>query len=145
MKGKILILAVLMGVAGTAQAKDREYMKGTLLQMDSSTCGSTEKGAKSIAGELIGTDDQHKTTQQVLCQEYVLQGDHTVYKIRPLDEKHPMLLTIGETAEFRIQKDKLILRMPEANGKERAYQVVSMTARTDAADSKSVASKGGNQ
>jgi hypothetical protein len=39
------------------------------------------------------------------------------------------LLPIGETAQFRISKDKLILRVPEVNDKERDYIVVSMTPR----------------
>jgi len=40
----------------------------------------------------------------------------------------PALLPIGEAAEFRIHNDKLILRDPEADGKEREYVVVSMTS-----------------
>jgi hypothetical protein len=146
MKGKILVVAMLMAAASAAQAKDsHEYMKGVLTQMESSACGTAEKGSKTIAGEVLGTDDQHKTTQQVLCPEYVLQGEHTIYRIRPKDDKHPVLLPIGETAEFRIDKDKLILKVPEADGREREYTVVSMTARADNGDNKAVAAKTGNQ
>jgi hypothetical protein len=32
-------------------------------------------------------------------------------------------------AQFRLSKDKLILRVPELNDKEREYLVVSMTPR----------------
>ncbi len=43
-----------------------------------------------------------------------------------------------EAAEFRIHKDKLLLRVPpEADDKEREYIVVSMTPRADAPTSKS--------
>jgi hypothetical protein len=42
-----------------------------------------------------------------------------------------VLLPIGETAQFRVHKDKLILRVAEADDKERAYIVVSMTPRQD--------------
>jgi hypothetical protein len=63
----------------------------------------------------------------MLCQEYVLRGDRVQYRIRPRDEKHPVLLPIGEDAEFRLQKDKLYLRITEVDGKERDYTVVSMT------------------
>jgi transposase len=45
-------------------------------------------------------------------------------------------LPIGETAEFRIVKDKMILRVPEANGKEKDYIVVSMTQRMERAEAK---------
>jgi hypothetical protein len=117
--------------AGASVAKEHDYQKGTLLRMDSSSCGMQEKGGKTVAGELIGTDSQNKKTKEVLCQEYILQGEHVTYRIRPTDDKHPVLLPIGETAQFRISKDKLILRVPELNDKEREYIVVSMTPRED--------------
>ena len=122
-------LAVCLLFAGVCSAKEHDYQKGTLLRMDSSTCGTQEKGSKTVAGEILGTDGEHKQTQQMLCQEYVLQSDHVVYRIRPKDDKHPALLPIGESAQFRINKDKLILRVPESDGKEREYIVVSMTPR----------------
>jgi hypothetical protein len=87
------------------------------------------KGSKTVAGEIFGTDGQHKQTQELLCPEYILQSEHVVYRIRPKDDKHPMLLPIGETAQFRISKDKLILRVPELNDKEHEYVVVSMIPR----------------
>jgi hypothetical protein len=100
--------------------------------MDSTACGMQEKGSKSVTGELLGTDGQSKKTQEMLCQEYVLQTDRVIYRIRPKDDKHPVLLPIGETAQFRIHKDKLILKVAEADDKEREYIVVSMTPRQDA-------------
>ena len=99
--------------------------------MNSSSCGYAEKASKTLAGEILGTDGQHKKTQEVLCQEYILQTERITYRIRPKDDKHPALLPIGETAEFRIHKDKLILRVIESNDKEREYLVVSMTPRAD--------------
>jgi hypothetical protein len=134
---KGLLLAVLVGVIWPVQAKEKSYQKGVLLQMESSSCGYAEKGSKTIAGEILGTDGEHKNTKEMLCPEYVLQGDRVIYHIRPKDDKHPTLLPIGETAEFRIEKDKLMLRVPEANDKEREYSVVSMTPRADAADARS--------
>jgi hypothetical protein len=127
MKARMLVLSLV--VAGTCCAKDHDYQKGTLLRMDSSACGSQEKGSKTVAGEMFGTDGQHRKTQELLCQEYVLQSEHVVYRIRPKDDKHPALLPIGETAQFRLHKDKLILVVPEADGKEREYIVVSMVPR----------------
>jgi len=44
-----------------------------------------------------------------------------------------VLLPVGETAQFRIHKDKMLLRVPETDGKEREYIVLSMTPRTDVA------------
>jgi hypothetical protein len=129
---KFAKLAVIcLCVAGISAAKEHDYQKGTLLRMDSSSCGMQEKDGKTVAGELLGTDSQNRKTKEVLCQEYVLQTDHVTYRIRPTDDKHPVLLPIGEMAQFRIHKDKLVLRVPELNDKEREYTVVSMTPRQD--------------
>jgi hypothetical protein len=135
----ILVFATTMGV----QAKDAPaYEKGVLLQMESSSCGYAEKDGKTIAGEIFGTDGQHKNTKEVLCQEYVLQAERVTYRIRPKDDKHPVLLPVGETAQFRIHKDKLLLRVPEADGKEREYFVLSMTPRSDVAAASKLAARG---
>jgi len=130
MKLRTLVISLLF--AATCSAKDHpDYQKATLLRMDSTSCGMQEKGSKTVAGEILGTDAQHKKTQELLCQEYIVQAERIVYRIRPKDDKHPALLPIGVTAQFRIPKDKLILRVPEAGGKEREYIVVSMTPRQD--------------
>src|SRR5260370_21313808 len=114
MRMKTYTLAACLIFAGVCAAKEHsDYQKGTLLRMDSTACGMQEKGSKSLTGELLGTDGQHKKTQEVLCQEYVLQTDRVVYLIRPKDDKHPVLLPIGETAQFRIHKDKFILRLAQ--------------------------------
>lgn len=130
MKLRILSVGLLLAAyVSVASAKEHDYQKGVLLRMDSSACGSQENDGKTVTGEIFGTDGQHKKTQELLCQEYILQSDHVIYRIRPKDDKHPVLLPIGETAQFRINKDKLILRVPELNDKEREYVVVSMTPR----------------
>ena len=131
---RTVILAVLL-VAANVRAKDKPaYERGTLLQMESTSCGYAEKGSKTLAGEILGTDGQHKKTQEVLCQEYILRTDRLIYRIRPRDDKHPTLLPVGEAAEFRIHKDKMLLRVPESDEKEREYIVVSITQRSDAAE-----------
>src|SRR2546425_12156989 len=131
---KATLAVLLLGAALSLQAKDPPaYEKGVLIQMESSSCGYAEKDGKTIAGEIFGTDGQHKNTKVVMCQEYVLQTGRVTYRIRPKDDKHPVLLPVGETAQFRIHKDKLILRVAEGgDDKEREYIVVSMTPRQDA-------------
>jgi hypothetical protein len=128
MKFEILITTIL--VASFAQAKDpKVHQTGTLLQMDSAECGVDENSGKSVVGELIGTDSAHKKTHALLCQEYLLQTDKMIYRIRPKDDKHPVLLPVGENAQFRIQKDKMLLQVEDGDSKEREYHVVSMTPR----------------
>lgn len=142
--GMVVVLVVV--AAFSAQAKDAPaYEKGVLIQMESSSCGYAEKDGKTIAGEIFGTDGQHKNTKVVMCQEYVLQTERITYRIRPRDDKHPVLLPVGETAQFRIHKDKLLLRVPEADGREREYFVLSMTPRSDVSAANRPANRGGAQ
>ena len=132
---RLIMASLVLSLAGTVQAKDKPaYEKGVLMQMDSSSCGYAEKDGKTLAGQILGTDGQHKNTREVLCQEYILKSDRLIYRIRPKDDKHPALLPVGETAEFRIHKDKMLLRVAEGDDKEREYIVVSMTQRNDAAE-----------
>lgn len=139
---KLLAFAALGMFALPLQAKDKPvYERGVLTQMASSSCGYAEKDGKTLAGEILGTDGQHKKTQEVLCPEYTLQTDRITYRIRPRDEKHPALLPIGETAAFRIHKDKLLLRVIESDEKEREYTVISMTPRTDFAQNQAVSAR----
>lgn len=130
MKLKLVITFVLLAAA--AQAREaKHYLSGQLLQMDSVECGYEEKDGKSLTGEMIGTDSSHKKTHALLCQEYLLQSDRVIYRIRPKDEKHPILLPVGEKAQFRLEKDKMILRVEDLDDKEREYFVVSMTPRAE--------------
>src|SRR6478609_2008289 len=128
MKSKIVIVAVLF--ASLAQAKEpKRHQTGTLLQMDSAECGVDENSGKSVVGELVGTDSAHKKNHALLCQEYPLQSKTGINRIRPRDEKHPVLLPVGEKAQFRIQKDKMLLQVEDGDSKEREYSVISMTPR----------------
>jgi hypothetical protein len=130
MKFKILLTLILC--VSFAQAKEpKVHQSGTLLQMDSAECGVDENSGKSVVGELVGTDSAHKKTHALLCQEYLLQSDTVIYRIRPRDEKHPVLLPVGQKAQFRIQKDKMLLQVEDVDNKEREYSVVSMTPRQE--------------
>jgi len=62
----------------------------------------------------------------------VLQSDHVVYRIRPADQKHAVLLPVGDPVDFRIHKDRLYLMDPESDKKERQYIVLSMRPRSGA-------------
>lgn len=135
MKSRIFLGVVL--VVSVAYAKDvKPRQSGKLLQMESVACGVDENSSKSLAGELIGTDSAHKKSHELLCQEYVLQTERVIYRIRPRDEKHPVLLPVGEQAQFRMQKDKMILRIEDLDDKDREYTVVSMTPREDSSPEK---------
>jgi hypothetical protein len=124
------VFVALVALAASAYARDpKPYQTGTLLRMDAVHCGTSEKDDKSFAGELLGTDSGNKKSQEVLCQEYVLQTDAVVYRLRPRDDKHPVLLPIGGHAQFRLDKDKMVLRVEDLDNKDRDYVVVSMAPR----------------
>jgi hypothetical protein len=127
------LLAIVL-VAAVAQAREpKHYQSGKLLKMESVKCGTDEKNGKSIAGEMLGTDSAHMKTREMLCQQYVLETEGVMYTIRPKDDKHPILLPIGEKAQFRMDKDKIVLRVEDWDDKERQYEVVSMVPKDSAA------------
>ena len=130
---RIVFFALLCASLDYAYARDHQApQSGTLLQMDSVECGTDQKSAKSLTGEIIGTDSAHQKMHTLLCQEYLLQTDRIIYRIRPKDDKHPALLPVGEKAQFHIEKDHMKLRVEDLDDKEHEYVVVSMTPRAEA-------------
>ena len=99
------------------------------LSFDSSSCGTQDKAPQTVTNVEVGS--RQKQSRGLICQEYILQSDHMIFRIRQKDEKHPLLLPIGEVAQFRIGKQKLMVRVPEMSDKERAYIVVSFSPRED--------------
>lgn len=132
MRSKWILPCVIFAMAAVGFAKDpKPYLTGTLTQMDSVQCGTTAKDAQSLSGQALGPDSASKQPQQLLCQEYVLQEDRVTYRIRPRDAKHSALLPVGEPAQFRIQKDKMLLRVEALDNKEHEYIVVAIAPRSD--------------
>jgi len=116
MRCKSLVLASLL-LAATAYAKEpKAYQDGKLLQMDSVQCGMDENAKKG-------------KTHEVLCQEYVVQTEQVLYRIRPKDDKHSVLLPIGQAAQFRLEKTRMLLRVEGLDGKEREFVIVSIKPR----------------
>jgi hypothetical protein len=137
MRVGLMVAGLILATTTVTLAKDApSYDNGVLLSMASSSCGTAETGGKSVTGEILGTDGEHKTTEQVLCKEYVLQGDRIVFHIRPTDSKHPQLLPVGDNVQYRIRNGKMYVVDREGNAKEREYSVVSMQIRQDIKDAK---------
>jgi hypothetical protein len=140
MRYKSLVLATTF-LAASAYAKEPQaYQSGKVLQMDSARCVIKGKDAKSFSSETAGIDSaptQGDTkAPKVVCQDYLLQGEQVIYRIRPRNSKHAALLPVGEWAQFRLAKNKMLLRMPSSDSptsssKELEYIVVSMTPRGD--------------
>ena len=134
MKTATLAVILVLAAASAHARGERAHESGTLLQMDSVECGTDQNSGKSLVGEMVGTDSAHQKTHMLLCQEYLMQTDRIIYRIRPKDDKHPVLLPVGEKAQFRLDKDKMKLRVEDLDDKERDYIVVSMTPRQQRAE-----------
>ena len=119
MHRKSLVLASVL-LAAAAYAKElKAYQDGKLLQMDSVQCGTDTKDAKK------------GKTHELFCQEYVVQTEQVLYRVRPKDDKHSTLLPIGQNAQFRLEKNRMLLRVESADGKEREYVIMSIKPRGD--------------
>lgn len=97
--------------------------------MEVVACGRRRAADGGFKDMALGSDPNHKQQRPMLCQEYVLQSERVEYRIRSKDEKHPVLLPVGQTAEFRLKKDKMLLRVTESDSKTREYYVISMSPR----------------
>jgi hypothetical protein len=107
------VVAVLVfGIAVwsmTAWAADN-VMHGTLVSENSVQCGSQEKG---------------KTSNEVMCQEYVIRTDTTEYHVRQQKASHSDLLPVNAPVELTLNKDKMKFKV---NGKSYEMLVVSESA-----------------
>lgn len=136
----LVLFAFALGITGllpsVSQAGKKEHFteSGKLVEMQDVPCGSTEKGLMGLGAVFASAGVTHVNSKDKLCQEYVLRTADTEYRIRPLNDKDPGLLPVGSESEFRIKKDRLLLRVPEADGKVREYKVVAMKPLTGADD-----------
>lgn len=116
MRSKLFLCVMLL--ATVAYAKDpRPYQTGNLLRMDSVECAAS--------------DHAREKHNKPLCQEYVVQAENVDYRIRPRDEKHAVLLPVGTRVQFRMEKDRMVLRTEDFSGKDREYAVFSAEPRTE--------------
>jgi hypothetical protein len=127
MKKLIFISLLLTGMLAAASDK-KFYETGTLKEMTSVECGVEAKSGSTFMGDLLGTDSSKMQTHKTFCPEYVVASANVVYHIRPRgNEKHPAILPVGQGVQFRMKKDRMVLRVPEGDNKEREYDVVGAT------------------
>jgi hypothetical protein len=111
MRSTFLFSAILI-FASLAYADDlKPYQTGKLLQAESVPCSTK--------------------SQEPLCRQYVLEADSVVFHIRPKSGKHAMVLPVGERAQFRIEKGKIVMHMDGVDNTERQYIVVSLAPRSE--------------
>jgi len=114
MHSKVIATALVLA-ASLAYGKDlKAYQNGNLVAMNLAACRVDSGNAPK------SQDDD------LLCPEYTLQTDQVVYSIRPINEKHSVLLPVGAQAQFRLQKSILVIRVPRLDNKERKFSIISV-------------------
>jgi hypothetical protein len=127
----IAAFVLVLAVPTVAAAKDKHVQRAMLESMQSVPCGAKERGVTGLGSMFASLGVEHVNSHEQLCPQYLLRTDQMDFHIRPMDLKHAVVLPIGQEAIFKIKKDRMLLRI--GDGKERAYQVVSMEPiKTDA-------------
>jgi hypothetical protein len=120
----VLVLAI-PGVAGDKHRK-KQPNRAMIEKMEAVPCGAKEKGLTGLGSVWASVGVTHVNSDEKLCPQYLLRTDEMEYHIRPTDGKHPVILPIGQEAEFKIKKDVLLLKVPDGDRKTREYHVVAM-------------------
>lgn len=126
MRSKFLILPSILLVAGVCAQQPKPYLTGKLVEMDSMRCSAYNKDVRNNREE---TTNAVAAPIETLCPEYELRADEATYRIVSSNAKHPAPLPIGESALYRWQKGKMLVRVPAFDSEEREYIVVSKTTR----------------
>lgn len=117
----VLIVAIPLGAADKKKQPDR----GMLEKMEAVPCGAKERGLTGLGSVFASVGVQHVNSDEKLCPQYLFRTDEMEYEIRPLDKKHPAVLAVGHEGEFKVKKDRMFIKVPDGDGKRRAYLVVA--------------------
>ncbi|MFZ0521678.1 MAG: hypothetical protein WAN14_07310 [Candidatus Acidiferrales bacterium] len=131
MNAKIpLILALVVASATPVFAgggdKKKTPERATLERMEAVPCGATQKGIAGLGTLWASAGITHVNSNEKLCPQYTVMTDEMEYDVRPTDLKHAVILPVGKEVEFKIKKDRMYLRVPDAHQKMEKYEVVSM-------------------
>jgi hypothetical protein len=110
-----------------AFAKDKKPGDRAMIEkMEAVPCGAKERGLTGLGSVFASVGATAVDSTEKLCPQYLLRSDDMEYHVRPLDHKHPVILPVGKEGEFRIDKDVMLMRIPDGDRKKRRYQVVAM-------------------
>jgi hypothetical protein len=124
----VAVVVLVLSLPSTSAAKDKKKHshRGMLESMQSVPCGVNERGLTGVGSIFGSIGIQHVNSNEKLCPQYLFRTDELDYHIRPMDMKHAVLLPVGQEGEFKIKKNRLMLKMVDEDKKMRAYQVVSV-------------------
>jgi hypothetical protein len=122
----IAMLSLLLAIPGLAGDKKKHAKRAMIERMEAVPCGAKERGLTGLGSVWASVGVTHVNSDEKLCPQYLLRTDDMEYHVRPLDHKHPVLLPVGQEGEFKLDKDKIEMRIPDGDRKMRQYQVVVM-------------------
>ena len=139
----VVALSLMLPLSAEAKKDKKHVPRGMVESMESVSCGAKQSGLTGLGSIFGSVGVEHVNSNEKLCPQYLLRTDELEYHIRPLDLKHSPLLPVGREAEFKIKKNRLLLKVPDGDKKTRAYQVVSMEPVTTQSGTESAASRSG--
>ena len=126
----IAALSLVLAASPIAESKNKKKppQRGMLESMQAVPCGAKQRGVTGLGSVFASIGVEHVNSHEQLCPQYLFRTDDMEYHIRPLDLKHAVLLPVGREGEFKLKKNRLILKVPDGDkkGKAREYQVVAM-------------------
>ena len=122
MKRALIVVVIFTSVLGAKNASRNRL--GVLLRMESVPCGAIE--ASGFSKALLGAPAPAPLQDDRLCQEYVLRSEGLYYRIRSRDRRHPVLLPIGEQAQFHLHRDRMLLQVEDFDSKTYEFSVLAI-------------------
>ena len=131
MNAKIPLVLALVAASATPLLagggdKKKPPERATLEKMEAVPCGATQKGLAGLGSLWASAGITNINSNEKLCPQYTVLSDEMEYDIRPADLKHAVILPVGKEIEFKIKKDRMYLKVPDAHQKMQTYEVVSM-------------------
>ena len=122
MKHAVLVIVMLTTVLNAKNASRNRL--GVLLRMQSVPCGAAE--ASTFSKAIFGAAASAPAQDDRFCQEYILRSEGLYYRIRSRDRKHPVLLPIGEQAQFYLRRDRMLLQVEDFDSKAYEFSVLAI-------------------
>ncbi|MGA8408086.1 MAG: hypothetical protein WB680_12980 [Candidatus Acidiferrales bacterium] len=146
MNAKIPLLLALVAASATPLFaghgdKKKPPERATLERMEAVPCGAKEKGITGLGTLWASAGITHVNSDEKMCPQYTVLSDEMEYDIRPADLKHAVILPVGKEIEFKIKKDRMYLKVPDAHQKMQTYEVISMKPANSDASVKDASNK----
>jgi hypothetical protein len=123
----IIGLVLVSAVPLSAGPKNRKVAPRAMLErMESVPCGAKQRGLSGLGTIWASAGITHVNSDEKLCQQYLLRTDDMEYHVRPMDNKHPVVLPVGQEVEYKIKGDRMLVKVPDGDRKTRSYKVVAM-------------------